>query len=114
MHRLLARAALAIDGGRGNRLGPTSGEHRVAADVEGLLPNLHDATHDHVVDQCGIEIVALLQRLQDVRGKSGWVPILQFAVALAAGGANGVDDYCFCHVISRGVLVSGYRNGWWD
>ena len=63
VHRLLARTALAIDGGGGDRLGPTGGEHCVAADVERLLTDLHHAAHDHVVDEGGVEVVALLRAL---------------------------------------------------
>ena len=61
VHRLLARTALAVDGGRRDRLGPTGGEHGVAADVERLLTDLHDAAHDDVVDDRGVEVVALLR-----------------------------------------------------
>ena len=60
--RLLRRAALAVDGGGGHRLGPAGGEHGVAADVEALVADLHDAAHDHVLDQGGVEVVALGER----------------------------------------------------
>ena len=60
--RLLRRAALAVDGGGGHRLGEAGGEHGVAADVEALVADLHDAAHDHVVDERGIEVVALDER----------------------------------------------------
>ena len=56
---LLGGAALAVDGGGGHRLGPAGGQHGVAADVERLLADLHDAAHDHVVDQGRVEVVAL-------------------------------------------------------
>ena len=57
--RLLRRAALAVDGGGRHRLGPAGAEHGVAADVQALGAHLHDATHDHVVDQGRVEVVAL-------------------------------------------------------
>ena len=72
--------------------GKPGGEHGVAADVRGLLADLHDAAHDHVVDQRGVELVALDERLQRLGGEVGRVPARQLAVALAAGGADGVDD----------------------
>ena len=56
------------------------------------LADLHDATHDHVVDERRIEVVALGQRLQDLGGEVGGVPTRQLSVALAARGADGVDD----------------------
>ena len=89
---LLARTALAVDGGGGHRLGPTGAEHGVAADVEALATDLHDATHDHVVDQRGVEVVALGERLEHFGGEVGGVPPGQTSISLAASGADGVDD----------------------
>ena len=40
VQRLLAGAALAVDGGRRHRLGPARREHGVATDVERLLADL--------------------------------------------------------------------------
>jgi hypothetical protein len=65
------RAALAVDGGGGHRLGPAGGEHGVAADVEALGADLHDAAHDHVVDQGGVEVVALGEGLEHLGGQVG-------------------------------------------
>ena len=107
VHRLLAGAALAVDGGGGDRFGPTRGEHGVAADVERLLTHLHDAAHDHVVDQCGVEIVALLEGLQHVGGKRGGMLVLEHSVALTAGGADGIDDDSFGHWGSPVVVGGG-------
>ncbi len=99
VHRLLARPALAIDGGRRHLFGPAGGEHGVAADVERLLTDLHHAAHDDVVDHCGVEVVALGEGLQYVRCQLDGVLVLQLAVALAARCADGVDDHCFGHVV---------------
>jgi hypothetical protein len=68
------------------------GEHGGAADVERLLAHLHDAARDHVVDQGGVEVVALHERLQGLGGEIDGVPVAQLAVALPPGGANGIDD----------------------
>ena len=76
----------------GHRLGPTGAEHGVAADVETLAADLHDATHDHVVDERGIEVVALGERLEHFGGEVGGVPTGQTSISLATGGADGVDD----------------------
>ena len=76
VHRLLGRPALAVDRRARHRLGEPGGEHGVAADVDALVADLHDATHDHVVDQRGIEVVALDERAQRVarRGRPGASP----------------------------------------
>ena len=81
--RLLRRAALAVDRGGRDRLGEAGGEHGVAADVEALVADLHDAAHDHVVDQRGVEVVALDERLEHLGGEVGRVPARQLPVALA-------------------------------
>ena len=89
---LLRRAALAVDGGGGHRLGEAGGEDGVAADVEALVADLHHAAHDDVVDEGGIEVVALGELLEHLAGEVGGVPARELSVALAAGGADGVDD----------------------
>jgi hypothetical protein len=38
------------------------------------------------------------------------VLILQFAVALAAWRAHGIDDHCFGHVVAPVVWLSDERN----
>ncbi len=89
---LLRRAALAVHGRGGHRLREPCGEHRVAADVEGLAAHLHDAAHDHIVDQSRIELVALNELLEDLAGEVGGVPARELSVAPTASGADGVDD----------------------
>src|SRR5690606_26603652 len=74
VRRLLRRAALAVDGGGGDVLGPAGGQHGVAADVQRLGPGLHDAAHDDVLDEHGIEVVALHQGVEDLGGEVGRVP----------------------------------------
>ena len=48
--RLLAAAALAVDGRARHRLGETGAEQRVAGDVDGLVADLGDGARDDVVD----------------------------------------------------------------
>ena len=72
--------------------GKPGGERRVAADVDALLADLHDAAHDHVLDQRGVDAVAVDERLEHVRGEVDGVRVLELAVAASEGGANGVDD----------------------
>ena len=93
VQRLLRRAALAVDRGGGNRLGEAGREHGVAPDVDRLLADLHDATHDDVVDEGRVEVVALDERLQRLGGQVHGVPAAKLAVALSAWGAYCVDDH---------------------
>ena len=100
VHRLLRGPALAVDRRGGHRLGPAGGEDGVAADVERLLGHLHDAAHDHVVDQGRVQLVALGQGLQGLGGQVDGVPVAELPVALPAGGPDGVDDHCGGHGVS--------------
>ena len=92
VQRLLGGAALAVDRRRRHRLGPPGREHRVASDVERLLADLGDAAHDDVVDQRGVEVVAAGDGAERLGRQVDRVPVPQFPVALAPGGAHGVDD----------------------
>ena len=67
-------------------------ERGVAGDVDALLADLHDAAHDHVFDERGVDAVALDDRAQHVRGEVDGVLVLQLAVAAPERGAKGVDD----------------------
>jgi hypothetical protein len=104
---LLRRAALAVDRGGRDRLGEPGGEDGVAADVQALVADLADAAHDHVVDQGGVEPVALHELLQHLTGEVGGVPAGELAVALAAGGADGVDDDCSGHGVAPRTHLTG-------
>ncbi|MCY1208633.1 hypothetical protein D9M72_202660 [compost metagenome] len=100
VQRLLRRAALAVDRGGGHRLGQARGQHRVARHVGGLLAGLADAAHDDVLDQGGVGVGALHERVEHLCGQVGRVPSGEAAVAAAAGGARGGDDIGFGHVKS--------------
>ena len=76
----------------GTDSGQPGGQHGVAADVERLLGDLHDAAHDHVVDQGRVELVALGQGLERLGGQVDGVPVAELPVALPSGGPDGVDD----------------------
>ncbi len=97
MQRLLGRTALAIDGGSWYRLGPTGRENRIASDVEGLLADLGYAAHDDVINEGGVEIVALGECAKRLGREIDRVPVLEFSVALTSGGAQRIDDDGFWH-----------------
>ena len=98
---LLGGPALTVDRGGRHGFGPARSKNRVAPDVECLLAGLHDAAHDNVVDQCGVEVVTVDERLQDYRGEVDWVPVLELAAAASEGGADSIDDDCSaCHWVT--------------
>ena len=84
----------------GTDSGQPGREDRVAADVERLLGHLHDAAHDHVVDQGRVQLVALGQGLEGLGGQVHGVPVAELPVALPAGGPDGVNDDCGGHGVS--------------
>jgi hypothetical protein len=96
---LLRRTALPVDRGGRHRFREAGGEHGVAADVQALGPDLRDAAHDHVLDQGGVEVVALDEGRQHLAGQVGGVPPRQRAVAPAPRRAHHVDDHCIGHLI---------------
>ena len=95
--RLLGRPALPVDRRRRHRLGEPGGEHGVAAHVDALGADLHDAAHDHVVNESGVEVVALHEGAEHLGGQVGGVPPRQLPVPLASGGPDGVDDHGGAH-----------------
>jgi len=104
---LLAGTTLTIDGRAGHGVGPTRSQHCAASHVQALLAYLHYATHDHIVDESGIEIVSLDQLLQDFRGKVDGMPVLQLAVPLTQRTADCIDNHCGVHV----AYFSWFRSG---
>jgi len=89
---LLGGAALTVDGGADRRFREPGGEGGVAAHVDCLVPHLHDAAHDHVLDQLRVEAGALDQSVQRERGEINGVDVLERAVPPPLRGADGVDD----------------------
>ena len=75
---------------------------RVAGDVAALLPRLGDAAADDVVDQGGIEVVAVDHRAQHEAEQIGGVPTGERTLALPESGARAIDDDGFtCHNLTR-------------
>jgi hypothetical protein len=97
---LLRRPALAVDGGAGHGLREAGGEDGVAAQVHRLGADLGHAAEDHVLDELGVEVVALDEGPQDLGAEVDGVPARQVAVALAEGRADGIDDHGAGHGVS--------------
>ena len=84
-----------VDGGPGNAFRPTGGQHRIAADVAGLVADLGDAAPHHVVDDLGTDAGAFHELVEDDRGQVGGMHAGKGAVALPDRGADRLDDDCF-------------------
>jgi hypothetical protein len=64
---LLTRATLPVHGHAGHAFRPARRQHRGATDIECLLPGLHDAAPDHVVDDLGVDAGTLCQTVEHLR-----------------------------------------------
>jgi hypothetical protein len=106
-HRLLRRAALAVDGRAGHRLGQPCAEPAGAGDVGGLGPDLIDAPPDDVVDCGRIDACGLDGGPHDVGGQVGRVDSGEAPSSTAHGGANGADDVCLGHDSTKARSVAG-------
>ena len=95
---LLARTTLTVNSGAWNCFGKTSCENCVTCNVEALLAHLHNAAHDHVVDECRINVVALNEGFENCAGEVDGMPFLQATIALAQWCAKNVDDDCILHM----------------
>src|SRR5204862_3095324 len=102
VHRLLRRTALTVDTGRRHAPRQPGRDPRVARHVAALLPRLGHTSADDVVDDGGIEVVALDHGAQHETEQIGGMPTGERALALAESGARAVDDYSFtCHNLPR-------------
>src|SRR5260370_16247654 len=82
MDRLLARSALAIDGGRRRRHRKARGEPRVTRDVEALLSGLADASEDDVIDLVSLDARAAHDVFQDERREDDRMNFVELSIAL--------------------------------
>ena len=104
--RLLRRAALAVDGGGRAR------SRGIPAPSTALRPTLIDCaptcmTQPMITSSTrpGSTIVRVHARFfRHLGGQVGWMPAREGSVALAPGGAEGIDDHCGSH---GGVLLAG-------
>ena len=82
--------------------GRPAATHALRVTLQPCSPGLSDASADHVVDQRGIEVVAIDQVSQHEPEQIGGMPTGQGAFALPESGARAVDDYGFtCHNLTR-------------
>jgi hypothetical protein len=96
---LEAGSAEAIELHAGGMPVPARRERSGLGDARALLADRRHATHDHVVDLRGIEVVALLQLLQHSGQQRDRLHLVQRAVllALAARRAQRVENHRFGH-----------------
>ena len=105
MRGLLRGTALPVDRRADDRLGKAGGERGIATDIHGLVADLHDAPHDHVLDDRGVDVVARHQRTQRVRRELDGVDVLELPVALAERSPHGIDDHGVLHDSSKGPFA---------
>src|SRR6266849_10944004 len=105
MDRLLARAALAVDGRRRRGHREARGQPRVAADVEALLADLCHTAEDDVLDLLGLDARAIDDLFQDERAQDDWMHVLELSVAAADGCAEGLDDDYFAHELAPSTCL---------
>ncbi len=101
--RLLRRAALAVHGDAGHRLGQARGEPGGAGDVAGLRADRVHAAEDHVVDGFGVGVGAVEDGLDDVRAEVGRVRSGEAAAPAGDRRADGLDDVGLGHRRLPGV-----------
>ena len=99
VHRLQARGAEAVDADPRHAFGKVRGQNGGARKAGALLAHLGHVAPDHILDRGGVQIVAVLERVQDHRRQARGGHFVQGAVgpALAAHGAGGVVDIGVFH-----------------
>ena len=90
--RLQRGAALPVDGGCTDGLGPARDEDGAPPDVQRLLADLRDAAHLHVLDLARIEVDAADESVQNLCGELVGANLGKRSVPPPDRGADGVDD----------------------
>ncbi len=98
VHRLLRRAALAVDRHAGHVVGESRDEPGRTGDVTGLRADRVAAAHDDVVDGARVDASAIDERLEHVAAEIGGVHLGERTAAAADRRTYGVNDECFSHV----------------
>ena len=81
--RLLAAAALAVDGGTRNRLRKTRAQQGITCDVDGLIADLGHGSRDDIVNLHRVHTRALHQLAQTVRQQVCGQHLVQCTARLA-------------------------------
>ena len=99
IHRVEARGAETVDLHARHAVAEAGHERRRARDVAAGLADRIDAAEHHVIDQRRVELVAVLDRGERLRGEIERGHLVQRSVGLAASarGADGVVDECVGH-----------------
>ena len=101
VQRLLARSAGPVDRGARDGLGPARGQHRVAADVAGLVAHLGHAAPHHVVDDVGIDTrCARTSALSTTADRSAACTSASPPLRLPTGVRTASDDDGLTHYFS--------------
>ena len=100
VHGFEARCAETVELETGGTLIVTGSQHGGAGDVGTLLADRRDDAQNHIVDQGSVDVVAVAQGLQNLRGQAQSRDLVKAAVflALAAGGPHGVVDIGLGHL----------------
>src|SRR6476660_1176068 len=109
VHRIEAGRTEAIDLHAGHAVAKSCDECRRAGDVAPGFTDRIDATEHHVVDQRGIELVAILYGGERLTGEIERGHLVQLSVDLAAAarGTNGIVDECVGHFSSPSLSRGG-------
>ena len=99
IHRIEPRGAEAVDLHAGHVVAEPGDKRRRARDVAARLADRIDAAEHDVVDQRGIELVAVLDGRKRLRGEIERRHLVQRAVGFAAPArrADGVVNECVGH-----------------
>ena len=105
--RLLAGAALPVDGRRRDRVGVAGSEQGVAGDVGRLIADLIDTAGDHVLDNVRLHARTPRYLLQHLRQQRNRVHAAQAASAPPYRSPHRLDDDDIC--IFHAILLSATK-----
>ena len=101
IYGLHSRGAKTVDGKAGDGLVKVRGQNGRAGQTAALFFDLGDVAPNHVLNGVALQVIAVFQRVQDLRGQADGGDFVQRAVfaAFAAGGAHGVVNISVGHGI---------------
>src|SRR5450756_679361 len=105
MNRLLARAALPVNGRGGGGEWKAGGEPRAASDVQALLAGLAHATENDVLDLLRCDACAPDDFLEHERAEDDWMHVLELSVSPTDRCADCLDDHGLAHLSVSFVMT---------